>query len=143
MLLLRPISRCAGLRQHRQGRPVPRGGADASARAPCDNRRRFRRGACPGRLVPRGGRVVPRDCSPAAFADRFRHFPMNGSVLTANVSTQPAPARALAPAARSGLRDAAVIVAIWTVVALLSAGFAARHPIYWRHPPEWACPLTL
>src|ERR1700736_5843966 len=88
-----------------------------------------------GRLVPRGGRVVPRDCSPAAFADRFRHFPMNGSVLTANVSTRTAPARALAPAARSGLRDAAAIVVIWTAVALLSAGFGALNPIYSAPPP--------
>src|SRR6266403_1479985 len=68
---------------------------------------------------------------------------MNGSVLTANVSTQPAPARALAPAARSGLRDAAVIVAIWTVVALLSAGFGALNRIYSDQPPEWARLLTL
>jgi signal transduction histidine kinase len=68
---------------------------------------------------------------------------MNGSVLTANLSTQPAPARALAPAARSGLRDAAVNVAIWTVVALLSAGFGALNRIYSDQPPEWARLLTL
>src|SRR3984893_12733454 len=96
-----------------------------------------------GRLVPRGGRVVPRDCSPAAFPERFRHFPVDGSVPTTNVLTPPAPARALAPAARSGLRDAAAIVVIWTAVALLSAGFGALNRIYSDQPPEWARLLTL
>ena len=95
----------------------------------------------PARPSGRPGR--PSGLFPAAFADRFKHFPMNGSVLTANVSTQPAPARALAPAARSGLRDAAVIVAIWTVVALLSAGFGGLNRIYSDQPPEWGRLLTM
>jgi len=68
---------------------------------------------------------------------------MNGSVLTATASTLPAPARALLPAARSRLRDAAVVAAIWTVVALLSAGFGALNRIYSDQPPEWARLLTL
>jgi two-component system LytT family sensor kinase len=68
---------------------------------------------------------------------------MNGSVLTATASTLPAPARALAPAARRGLRDAAVVAAIWTVVALLGAGFGALNRVYSDQPPEWGRTLSL
>ena len=38
---------------------------------------------------------------------------------------------------------AAVVAAIWTVVALLSAGFGALNRIYSDQPPEWARLLTL
>src|SRR2546430_8613618 len=45
----------------------------------------------PARPSGRPGR--PSGLFPAAFADRFKHFPMNASVLTANGSNQPCPAR--------------------------------------------------
>src|SRR5438105_2909720 len=70
---------------------------------------------------------------------------MNGSVLMANASTlsPAAPARALSPRPRSGLRDVTVIVAVWAVVALLSAGFSALNRIYSNQPPEWERALAL
>src|SRR5438132_7434155 len=70
---------------------------------------------------------------------------MNGPVLTATASTlsPAAPARALSPAPRRGLRDAAVIVAVWAVVALVSAGFSALNRIYSNQPPEWERALVL
>jgi two-component system LytT family sensor kinase len=70
---------------------------------------------------------------------------MNGSVLTATTSARspPAPARSLALAPRSGLRDATVILAAWTVVALLSTGFSALNRLYSNQPPEWERALAL
>ena len=70
---------------------------------------------------------------------------MNGSVLTATASTvsQPAAARTVAQAPRSGLRDATVIFVVWTVVALLSAGFSTLNRIHANQPPEWERALAL
>src|SRR3954471_636734 len=70
---------------------------------------------------------------------------MNRSILTATASTvsQPAAARTVAQAPRSGLRDATVIFVVWTVVALLSAGFSTLNRIHANQPPEWERALAL
>jgi two-component sensor histidine kinase len=70
---------------------------------------------------------------------------LNGSILTANASIPSplAPARAQLSAPRSAVRDVAVIVAVWAVVALLSAGFSALNRIYADQPPEWRRALAL
>jgi len=70
---------------------------------------------------------------------------MNGSALTATAPTltPAAPARAVSIAPRSALRDVTVIVAVWTVVALVSAGFSALNRIYSDQPPDWERALAL
>ncbi|HZR07777.1 MAG TPA: histidine kinase [Myxococcales bacterium] len=70
---------------------------------------------------------------------------MNGSVLTATASTrtQPAPVHSLPGAARRGLRDAAVVIAIWALVAVLAAGFSTLNRIYSAQPSDWERMLAL
>jgi len=70
---------------------------------------------------------------------------MNGSVLTATSSTraQPAPVHSLPGAARRGLRDAAVVIAIWALVAVLAAGFSTLNRIYSAQPSDWERMLAL
>jgi two-component system LytT family sensor kinase len=70
---------------------------------------------------------------------------MNGSALTATAPTltPAAPARAVSIAPRSALRDVTVIVAVWTVVALVSAGFSALNRIYSDQPADWERALAL
>ena len=41
------------------------------------------------------------------------------------------------------MRDAAVVIAVWAVVAVISAGFSALNRIYSNQPPEWERALAL
>jgi two-component sensor histidine kinase len=70
---------------------------------------------------------------------------MNGSVLTATASTraQPAPVHPLPRAARRRMRDAAVVIAIWALVAVLAAGFSTLNRIYSAQPSDWERMLAL
>jgi sensor histidine kinase YesM len=70
---------------------------------------------------------------------------MNGSALTATASplTAAAPARPVRVMLRSALRDVTVIVGIWAVVALVSAGFSTLNRIHTGQPPEWQKAIAL
>jgi two-component system, LytTR family, sensor kinase len=68
---------------------------------------------------------------------------MNGSVLTADASTIPPLAQAGPATSRSGVRGAVVVVAVWAVVALVSAPFSALNRIYANQPPEWVRAFAL
>ncbi|HYS07773.1 MAG TPA: histidine kinase [Myxococcales bacterium] len=70
---------------------------------------------------------------------------MNGSALTATASplTAAAPARPVRVMLRSVLRDVTVIVGIWAVVALVSAGFSTLNRIHTGQPPEWQKAIAL
>ena len=65
---------------------------------------------------------------------------MNG-VLTATADRSAT--AVVSPAPRNGLRDATVIVAAWTMVALLSTGFSALNRLYANQPSEWERALAL